>query len=329
MPITTDYTARHGDFITVAGTLTVTLPYAGPGTQGRTVHICVLSGTITVTGAQQVQGATSDVITEYGHYTYTSMDSEWHRAPMGAGGGEGTPATTVSSETSYGISPAVGASTNYAREDHTHGSPTAPVIPSASGSVVSETSYGQAASAGAAATFSRGDHTHGTPAALTPASSVVTETSFGQASAVGSSANYARQDHTHGTPTAPTVPGPATTVTSETTAGLSPAVGVATTYAREDHTHGTPAAGAVSMTQATVTLPYALSTHRVSVTDAGVSPTSKILLSLAGVAETSANSSDAVELLAMQALPGSGSFTLSASFLTPVGGPLTVNYVVA
>ena len=43
-----------------------------------------------------------------------------------AAGGSGTPATTVQSETSFGISPAVGTSTNYAREDHTHGSPTAP-----------------------------------------------------------------------------------------------------------------------------------------------------------------------------------------------------------
>lgn len=40
--------------------------------------------------------------------------------------GSGTPATTVTDETTYGITPAVGTSTNYAREDHTHGSPTTP-----------------------------------------------------------------------------------------------------------------------------------------------------------------------------------------------------------
>jgi hypothetical protein len=39
------------------------------------------------------------------------------------GGGGGTPASSVVAETSYGQASAVGTSTNYAREDHTHGSP--------------------------------------------------------------------------------------------------------------------------------------------------------------------------------------------------------------
>ena len=41
-------------------------------------------------------------------------------------GGAGTPATSVTDETTYGITPAVGSSTNYARQDHTHGSPALP-----------------------------------------------------------------------------------------------------------------------------------------------------------------------------------------------------------
>jgi hypothetical protein len=44
-------------------------------------------------------------------------------AASGGGGGGGTPATTVVSETSYGQSPAVGVGTDYARADHSHGSP--------------------------------------------------------------------------------------------------------------------------------------------------------------------------------------------------------------
>ena len=40
-----------------------------------------------------------------------------------SGGGGGTPATTVVSATSYGQSPVVGTGTNYARQDHSHGSP--------------------------------------------------------------------------------------------------------------------------------------------------------------------------------------------------------------
>jgi hypothetical protein len=79
------------------------------------------------------------------------------------GGGGGTPASTVVSETSYGQSPVVGTSTNYAREDHSHG----------------------------------------TPAALTPSSTVVAETTYGQSSTAGTSTNYARADHSHGTPAVP------------------------------------------------------------------------------------------------------------------------------
>lgn len=44
-----------------------------------------------------------------------------------AGSGGGTPAVSVTSETTYGITSAVGTSTNYARQDHTHGSPATPV----------------------------------------------------------------------------------------------------------------------------------------------------------------------------------------------------------
>lgn len=46
---------------------------------------------------------------------------EWANVP------EGTPASAVTDETSWWISPAVGASTDYARADHTHGTPTNPV----------------------------------------------------------------------------------------------------------------------------------------------------------------------------------------------------------
>lgn len=44
--------------------------------------------------------------------------------------GSGTPATTVTSETTYGIAPAVGTDTEYARQDHTHGTPAAPTAAS-------------------------------------------------------------------------------------------------------------------------------------------------------------------------------------------------------
>ena len=46
---------------------------------------------------------------------------------IAAAGGGGTPATTVVSEQSYGQSPVVGTSTNFAREDHSHGTPASAV----------------------------------------------------------------------------------------------------------------------------------------------------------------------------------------------------------
>lgn len=47
-------------------------------------------------------------------------------AASGGGGGGGTPATTVVSETSFGQSPVVGTSSDYARGDHSHGTPAVP-----------------------------------------------------------------------------------------------------------------------------------------------------------------------------------------------------------
>lgn len=73
-----------------------------------------------------------------------------------------------------------------------------PISPAST--VVTETSYGQASAVGTSTQYARGDHTHGTPTSLTPASTVVTETGYGQASAVGIATSYARSDHTHGTP---------------------------------------------------------------------------------------------------------------------------------
>jgi hypothetical protein len=81
-------------------------------------------------------------------------------AASGGGGGGGTPASSVVSETSFGLSPIVGTSTDYARGDHSHGSPTIPLA----SSVVTETSFGQSSATGTSTSVARADHTHGTPA---------------------------------------------------------------------------------------------------------------------------------------------------------------------
>ena len=50
----------------------------------------------------------------------------WFGYHVEAAGTAGTPATTVTDETTWGITPAVGSDTEYARQDHTHGSPAEP-----------------------------------------------------------------------------------------------------------------------------------------------------------------------------------------------------------
>lgn len=236
--------------------------------------------TITVSATAPVNPATNGAV--WVNTTGTSSTTLWMgvggvwTAISAGGGGGGTPATTVVSETAFGQAAAVGASTNFAREDHTHGTPAAPAGVTPATTVVAETAYGQASTVGVATKYAREDHTHGTPAAVTvpsPAASVVAETAFGASSAVGVSSNYARQDHTHGTPATPVtqiVAGtnvtispvggtgavtvnaagggggtPATTVTAMNAFGLASVVGTSTNYAREDHRHSTPATTAL------------------------------------------------------------------------------------
>ena len=59
-----------------------------------------------------------------------ALDSSQPSGVVWSQAGGGTPAVSVTSETTYGIAPAVGTATNYARQDHTHGSPTAPTAAS-------------------------------------------------------------------------------------------------------------------------------------------------------------------------------------------------------
>ena len=76
------------------------------------------------------------------------------------GGGGGTPASSVVSETSYGQAPVVGTSTDYARGDHSHGTPAVPAHSSTTG--LGWSSSGHTGAANAVATWDSG----GTAAAL-------------------------------------------------------------------------------------------------------------------------------------------------------------------
>lgn len=63
--------------------------------------------------------------------TFYTLDGGTSWVGAHAGGSGGDPATTVESETTFGISAAVGTDTEYARQDHTHGSPANPVTAAA------------------------------------------------------------------------------------------------------------------------------------------------------------------------------------------------------
>jgi hypothetical protein len=101
------------------------------------------------------------------------------------GGGGGTPASSVVSETTFGLSPVVGISTDYARGDHSHGTPTVPLA----SSVVSETAFGQSSAVGTSTNVARQDHTHGTPAV--PAHSALSTLGWTSSGHTGSTTSVA------------------------------------------------------------------------------------------------------------------------------------------
>jgi len=98
---------------------------------------------------------------------------------------------SVTAQTSYGQSSGNGSSNDYARADHTHGTP------SLTNNAATNLSVGGSAAVGTGTAPARDDHSHGMPSF----GSVTAQTSFGAASADGSSSSIARTDHTHGTPT--------------------------------------------------------------------------------------------------------------------------------
>jgi len=97
----------------------------------------------------------------------------------------------VTTETSYGQASANGASTDLARSDHTHGTP------SLTSNAASATSPGGTSTVGTGTAPARDDHTHSLPNYGVPTA----QTTFGASSANGSATTFARSDHAHGTPT--------------------------------------------------------------------------------------------------------------------------------
>lgn len=72
-------------------------------------------------GGEHRKGLVPDPGSVAGATLFLREDATWAAPP----GGGGTPAGSVVTETTYGQPPAVGTSTDYARADHTHGTPAA------------------------------------------------------------------------------------------------------------------------------------------------------------------------------------------------------------
>ncbi len=152
------------------------------------------------------------------------------RAGGGAtsGGASIGPSFGVTPETSFGLQPNAGKRFDYARADHTHGTPPAPVLGGDVTGPVNSTTVAAirnrevlatAPNEGQVLTFTGGKWQPATPATGTgtgtgtapkPATTVFIEKLFGLAANVGASADYARADHTHGTPDAPVLAGDVT-----------------------------------------------------------------------------------------------------------------------
>jgi hypothetical protein len=77
-------------------------------------------------------------------------------------------------------------------------------------------------------------------------------------------------------------------------------------------------------------MPYpAKLTQRVNVIDAAVTGSSKILVSVAGVAESATNTADFNDLQSISGIPLTGSIDFLLSFDRPNAGPLAINYAVS
>jgi hypothetical protein len=115
------------------------------------------------------------------HLLYLSNGSAWSQISQFG---------NVSSQTSYGDTSSNGTSNDYARADHTHGTP------SLGTSTPQAVTISGSGSAGSAAVPSKEDHTHAGPGF----GSVTAQTSFSAASGNGSATTVSHSDHTHGTP---------------------------------------------------------------------------------------------------------------------------------
>lgn len=98
-------------------------------------------------------------------------------------------------------------------------------------------------------------------------------------------------------------------------------------YLRGDGTWA--AAGGGAGGTATVTVAHNSYSHEETVTATGVTPTSRVTLSLAPMAPTAENAVDLLRIAAIGAVPGTDQITVQMAFLAPTTGPIPLNWSAA
>ena len=173
-------------------------------------------GITTLSGSNTGDETATTIKTALGITTLSGSNTGDQTVPSGA--------SSVSAETSFGISSSAGSAATYSKGDHTHGTPTNPVSLATPAIVL-----GSAAAAGSASTLIRSDSTIAAfdttaVAAVTPDASAT----------VGSIAYAARRDHQHGIATY------ASASAKDTPGALGTAGTSGTAPSRGDHTHQCP-----------------------------------------------------------------------------------------
>lgn len=207
-------------------------------------------------------------------------------------------ATTVVSETSYGQAATQGVDLTYAREDHTHGSPSL-----TNAAPATTEGIGQSAAVGTATTPARADHVHPLAAAGAPHASAV-----GDAQATGVATTFAASDHVHAREGFGSV-------TALSSFGTSSANGTATTVSHSDHVHGAPALPAATLSSEGIVQLAG---------DLGGTAASPSVLKINGVT-INGTPTDGQSILAVSGTQAKWTTPFYASTGTQTGGIMTVN----
>jgi hypothetical protein len=89
------------------------------------------------------------------------------------------------------------------------------------------------------------------------------------------------------------------------------------------------AAGGGSGGTATVTVPNSRLEHEQTVAAVGVTPSSRVTVSLGAMDDSAENAADMLDVASIGALPGTDTLTILLAFSTPTGGAIAINWSAA